>query len=148
MVSTFNTVDEMAPYAKNMKGKFNTSLDIVGVLDHEMMPDLNTLTGGGVMQTKSIKAEGFEALDKLSKALKNDKFSKLEINDATIKYSFKDGRVYTQPFDIEMGPVTGTMSGSNGFDQTLDNVMTLKVPSSELGAGDAMNQLNINMYNN
>jgi len=142
VVSTFNTVDEMAPYAKNMKGKFNTSLDIVGVLDHEMMPDLNTLTGGGVMQTKSIKAEGFEALDKLSKALKNDKFSKLEINDATIKYSFKDGRVYTQPFDIEMGPATGTMSGSNGFDQTMDNKMTLKVPSKELGAGDTMNQLN------
>ena len=142
VVSTFNTVDDMAPYAKNMKGKFNTSLNIDGVLDHEMMPDLNTLTGGGVMKTKSIKVEGFKALDKLSKLMKNDKFSKLEVNDATIKYSFKDGRVYTEPFDIKMGPVTGTMSGSNGFDQTMDNKMTLKVPSKELGAGDAMNQLN------
>ena len=142
VVSTFNTVEEMAPYAKNMKGRFNTSLNIDGVLDHEMMPDLNTLTGDGVMQTKSIKVEGFKALDKLSKLMKNDKFSKLEINDATIKYSFKDGRVYTEPFDIKMGPVTGTMSGSNGFDQTMDNKMTLKVPSKELGAGDAMSQLN------
>ncbi len=142
VVSTFNTVDDMAPYAKNMKGRFNTSLNIDGVLDHEMMPDLNTLTGGGVMKTKSIKVEGFKALDKLSKLMKNDKFSKLEINDATIKYSFKDGRVYTEPFDIKMGPVTGTMSGSNGFDQTMDNKMTLKVPSKELGAGDAMGQLN------
>ena len=142
VVNTFNTVNEMAPYAKNMKGRFNTSLNIYGVLDHEMMPDLNTLTGDGVMQTKSIKVEGVKALDKLSKLLKNDKFSKLEINDATIKYSFKDGRVYTIPFDIKMGPVTGTMSGSNGFDQTMDNKMTLKVPSKELGAGDAMNQLN------
>ena len=142
VVSTFNTVDEMAPYAKNMKGRFNTSLNIDGVLDQEMMPDLNTLIGDGVMQTKSIKVEGFKALDKLSKLMKNDKFSKLEINDATIKYSFKDGRVYTKPFDIKMGPVTGTMSGSNGFDQTMDNKMTLKVPSKELGAGDAMSQLN------
>ena len=142
VVNTFNTVNEMAPYAKNMKGRFNTSLNIYGVLDHEMMPDLNTLTGDGVMQTKSIKVEGVKALDKLSKLMKNDKFSKLEINDATIKYSFKDGRVYTIPFDIKMGPVTGTMSGSNGFDQTMDNKMTLKVPSKELGAGDAMNQLN------
>ncbi len=142
VVTTFNTIETMAPYAKNMKGSFNTSLIVNGVLDHEMMPDLNTLTGGGDMVTKSIKVEGLKSLDKLASALKNDKLNKLELKDAHIKYSFKDGRVYTEPFDIEMGPVTGTMSGSNGFDQTLDNLMTLKVPSSELGAGDAMNQLN------
>ncbi|PCI93884.1 MAG: hypothetical protein COB15_15435 [Flavobacteriales bacterium] len=142
VVATFNTVETMAPYAKSMKGKFNTSLKINGVLDHEMMPDLNTITGGGDMVTKSMKVEGFKALEQLASALKNDKLNKLELNDAHIKYSFKDGRVYTEPFDIKMGPVTGTMSGSNGFDQTMDNKMTLKVPSSELGAGDAMNQLN------
>jgi hypothetical protein len=142
VVTTFNTIETMAPYAKNMKGKFNTSLKVNGILDHEMMPDLNTLTGGGDMVTKSMKVEGFKALDKIASALKNDKLNKLELNDAHIKYSFKDGRVYTEPFDIKMGPVTGTMSGSNGFDQSLDNVMTLKVPSSELGAGDAMSKLN------
>jgi len=142
VVATFNTVEEMAPYAKNMKGKFNTSLDIEGVLDQEMMPDLNTLTGGGVMQTKSVKVEGMKAMDKLADLLKNDKFRKLEVNDTRIKYNFKDGRVYTEPFDIKMGPVTGTMSGSNGFDQTMDNKMTLKVPSSLLGAGDAVGKLN------
>jgi hypothetical protein len=142
VTSTFNTIDEMAPYAKNMKGRFNTSLKVDGVLDQEMMPDLNTITGNGDMLTKSMKIDDFKALDKLAEALKNDKFKKLEINDTKIKYSFKDGRVYTEPFDIEMGPITGTMSGSNGFDQTMDNVMTLKVPSSELGAGDAVNKLN------
>jgi vacuolar-type H+-ATPase subunit H len=142
VVTTFNTIETMAPYAKSMKGKFNTSLKVNGVLDHEMMPDLNTLTGGGDMVTKSIKVEGLKSLDKLASALKNDKLNKLELNDAHIKFKFKDGRVYTEPFDIKMGPATGKMSGSNGFDQTLDNVMTLKIPSSELGAGDAMNTLN------
>lgn len=142
VTNTFTTVSEMAPYAKNMKGRFNTSLTIDGVLDQEMMPDLTTLTGNGIMQTKSIKVEGFKALDKLSTALKNDKFSKLEINNTQVKYNFKDGRVNTEPFEIKMGPVTGEMSGSNGFDQTMDNTMTLKVPSDELGAGDAVNKLN------
>lgn len=142
VVTTFNTIEEMAPYAKNMTGRFNTSLNVDGVLDQEMMPDLNTITGNGDMLTKSIKVEDFKALNKLSELLKNDKFKKLEIDDTHIKYSFKEGRVYTEPFDIKMGPVTGTMSGSNGFDQTMDNKMTLKVPSSELGAGEAFNKLN------
>ncbi len=142
VTSTFNTIDEMAPYAKNMKGRFNTSLVVNGVLDQEMMPDLNTMTGNGDMLTKSMKVEDFKALNKLGEILKNDKFTKLEIDDTRIKYTFKDGRVHTEPFDIKMGPITGTMSGSNGFDQTMDNVMTLKVPSSELGAGDAVGKLN------
>jgi hypothetical protein len=142
VTSTFNTINEMAPYAKNMKGRFNTSLKVDGVLDQEMMPDLNTMTGNGDMLTKSMKIDDFKALDKLADALKNDKFSKLEIDDTHIKYHFKDGRVHTEPFDIKMGPITGTMHGSNGFDQTMDNVMTLKVPSEELGAGDAVNKLN------
>ena len=142
VTSTFNTIDEMAPYAKNMKGRFNTSLEVDGILDQEMMPDLNTITGNGDMQTKSMKIDDFKALNKLADVLKNDKFSKLEIDDTHIKYRFKDGRVHTEPFDIKMGPITGTMHGSNGFDQTMDNVMTLKVPSEELGAGDAVNKLN------
>jgi hypothetical protein len=142
VTSTFNTIDEMAPYAKNMKGRFNTSLQVDGVLDQEMMPDLNTITGNGDMLTKSMKIDDFKALNKLADLLKNDKFSKLEIDDTHIKYRFKDGRVHTEPFDIKMGTITGTMSGSNGFDQTMDNVMTLKVPSEELGAGDAVNKLN------
>jgi len=120
VTSTFTSISEMAPYAKNMKGKFNTSIVVDGILDQEMMPDLTTLTGNGVMQTKNIKVEGFKALDKLSEVLKNDEFSKLEINNTKVKYSFKDGRVYTEPFDVEMGPVTGQMSGSNGFDQTME----------------------------
>lgn len=142
VVKTFNTIDEMAPYAKSMKGRFNTSLKVAGVLDHEMMPDLNSLTGNGDMLTKSVRVEDFKALNKLGDILKNDNFKSLEIDDTHILYSFKDGRVTFKPFDIKMGSVTGTMSGSNGFDETLDNKLTLKVPSKELGAGDAVNKLN------
>jgi hypothetical protein len=142
VVKTFNTVVEMAPYAKNMKGRFNTSIDVQGTLDKEMMPDLNSLVGKGDMMTKSLKVEDFKALNKLSEILKNDNFKSMDINDTEVKYHFKDGRVHTEPFDIKLGPATGTMSGSNGFDQSMDNKMTLKVPSKELGAGDAVNKLN------
>jgi len=142
VTSTFNTIEEMAPYAKSMKGRFNTSIVVNGTLDHEMMPDLNTLTGKGDMLTKNIKMEDYKALNQLADILDNDKFRSLSINDTKLKYHFKDGRVHTEPFDIKMGNVTGTMSGSNGFDQTMDNKMALKIPSKDLGATDAVNKLN------
>lgn len=142
VVATFNTIEEMAPYAKSAKGRFNTSLVVEGFLDKEMMPDMNSLTGNGDMVTKNIKMEDVSAMNKLADALKNENLRTLEVNDAKLKYAFKDGRVNIEPFDVKMGKTVGTMSGSNGFDQTIDYKMTLKVPSSELGAGDAVNKLN------
>lgn len=142
VVSTFNTIETMAPYAKNAKGRFNTSMIVSGVLDKEMMPDMNSLTGNGDMLTKNIKVEDVKAMNQLADALKNDNLRVLEVNDANIKYAFKDGRVTIEPFDVKLGKTTGTMSGSNGFDQTIDYKMTLKTPTKELGAGDALNKLN------
>lgn len=141
VVSTFNTIEEMAPYAKNAKGRFNTSMIVSGVLDKEMMPDMNSLTGNGDMVTKNIKVEDVKAMNQLADVLKNDNLRVLEVNDAKIKYAFKDGRVTIEPFDVKLGKTTGTMSGSNGFDQTMDYKMTLKTPTKELGAGDALNKL-------
>jgi len=142
VTTTFNTIETMAPYSKNMKGRFNTSLNVNGVLDSEMMPDLNSLTGNGDMLTKNVKVEDFKALNKLSELLKNDQLKALSINDTRVTYEFKDGRVYVKPFDVKLGPVTGTMSGSNGFDQTMDNKMTLKIPSKDLAGGAAVDNLN------
>lgn len=141
VVSTFNTIEEMAPYAKNAKGRFNSSLKLEGILDKEMMPDMNSLTGNGDMLTKNIKVEDVKAMNQLADVLKNDNLRVLEVNDANIKYAFKDGRVNIEPFDVKLGKTTGTMSGSNGFDQTIDYKMTLKTPTKELGAGDALNKL-------
>ncbi len=142
VVSTFNTIETMAPYAKNAKGRFNTSMIVSGVLDKEMMPDMNSLTGNGDMLTKNIKVEDVKAMNQLADALKNESLRVLEVNDANIKYAFKNGRVTIEPFDVKLGKTTGTMSGSNGFDQTIDYKMTLKTPTKELGAGDALNKLN------
>ena len=142
VVKTFNTIEEMAPVSKYSKGRFNTSLKVTGNLDEEMMPDLNTLTGNGDMLTKSVKVEGFKALDRLAGALKNDKLKTLTVDDTHIKYEFKEGRVYVEPFNVKLGKATGTMSGSNGFDQSIDYKMTLKVPTADMGAGEAVNKLN------
>lgn len=142
VTTTFATVEEMAPMSKYANGSFNTALKFDGTLDQEMMPDLMSLSGNGSMITNNVKVEGFPAMEKLGTILKNDKLKTLAINDTRVNYEFKDGRVFVEPFDVKLGKSTGTISGSNGFDQTLDYIMKLKVPSTELGAGEALNKLN------
>lgn len=141
VASSFEAVTEMAPITKNCTGKFSTTMKINGVLNDKMEPDLNTLNGGGTMKTQNIEVVDFKPMVKLANVLKNDKLKKIDLGNTNIKYEIRDGRVYTEPFDVKMGNTTGTMSGSNGLDQTIDYTMALKIPSKELGAGDAVNKL-------
>jgi hypothetical protein len=142
VATTFNSITEMAPIVKNCKGKFGTKLAINGVFNEQMEPNLNTLNGNGNMKTKNMQVVDFKAMNKLADVLKNEKLRKIDINDVNISYQIKDGRVYTDPFDVKMGNTKGTMSGSSGLDQTIDYKMALKIPSKDLGVSAAMDKMN------
>lgn len=142
VATTFNSITEMAPIVKNCKGKFGTKLEINGVFDEKMEPNLNTLNGNGNMKTKNMQIVDFKAMNKLADVLKNEKLRKIDINDVNISYQIKDGRVHTDPFDVKMGNTKGTMSGSSGIDQTIDYTMALKIPSKDLGVSAAMDKMN------
>jgi len=134
---TFNTVQKLAPIAESSKGAFSTNLKFVCVLDQKMEPIMNTLTGGGKLKTHSVILDGSTTLKKAAKVLKNDKYSTLKLEDVNISYAFRDGRVYVEPFDIKWADSKANVSGSNGFDMTLDYLVKMEVPSKDLGSAFA-----------
>jgi hypothetical protein len=93
------------------------------------------MNGGGTFVTDQITIEGSTAINKLADQLKNDKYKKLTFTDMNITYEFRDGRLYVEPFDIKIANSKATVSGSNGFDETLDYVMDMTIPTSEFGGG-------------
>ena len=104
-------------------------------LDQNMEPLLNTMTGGGTFVTDQITIEGSTAINKLADKLKNDKYKKLTFTDMHLSYEFRDGRMYVEPFEVKLGKSKATIAGSNGFDETLDYVMDMTIPTSEFGRG-------------
>lgn len=139
--ATFNTIDKIAPIASKCTGKFSTDMQFKAKLNDKMEPQMNTLTGGGHMQTKSVYVEGFEPLNKLAEKLKISKLSKQTINDVNVSYEFRDGRVWVDDYDIKIANYKTTIGGSTGFDQSLDYKVDMAVPRSEFGA-TANNVLN------
>lgn len=131
---TFNTVQKLAPITESCVGKFSTSLKFVAELDEHMNPDLNTLTGGGRVTTNEVFIEGSETIDKLADLLNNDKYKRMKIEDVNATYEFIDGRLHVKPFEVKVEKSTATVYGSNGFDETLDYTLDMKVPTSELGS--------------
>jgi hypothetical protein len=140
---TFNTVKKLAPIGKYAKGKFGTQLKFVTTLDEHMSPLLNTLTGGGKLQTKNVVVEGFEPINKLADALKQDKYKRLVLENINASYKFVNGRVVVDEMPVKIGNMSALVKGSTGFDQTIDYAWKMEIPRAELGSqlNDAANSL-------
>ncbi len=133
--NAFNTVQKLAPVGKYAKGKFTATLNnLVGSLNPKMEPDLNTLSGGGVLKTKAVTVEGFEPFAKLGDALKNDNLKKMDFSDVNLKYAFKDGRIHVEPFKTKIKTILTEIVGSSGFDQSIDYKWDMEMPTKNLGS--------------
>jgi vacuolar-type H+-ATPase subunit H len=131
---TFNTVQKLAPIAKYAKGKFGTQLKFAATLDEHMEPVLPTLTGGGKLQTKNVVVEGFEPINKLADALKQEKYKRIAFENVNASYKFVNGRVEVDEMPIKSGNIAGFVKGSTGFDQTIDYTWKLEIPRAEFGS--------------
>ena len=96
------------------------------------------MNGGGDLQTHMVKISDSETLNKVADALKKEDLRTLVLNDINITYEFREGRVWVEPFDMKLGDLNANVSGSNGFDQTLDYLIKTAIPMDALGAGAAM----------
>lgn len=134
---TFNSVQKMAPIAESARGSFSTTLDFACELDSIMEPIYPNINGGGKLKTSNVVVDGSNALKKAAEVLKNDDFAKMKLDDVDITYEFKDGRVYVKPFDMKWANSKANVSGSHGFDLTMDYLVKMEVPSKMLGGAVA-----------
>ncbi len=132
MASTFNTIEKLAPIASSCTGRFSTDLTMECRLDQSMIPVESSMTGGGSLQTGSVYIEKFEPLNKLAGELGIERLAKQTIKDVNLTYRFENGRVETDPFEVKLDGMPATLSGSTGFDQSIDYEARMDVPMSKL----------------
>ncbi len=140
---TFNAVEKMAPIASKCTGKFSSVFDFNSKLDKLMSPVYNTITGDGYVASKSIFIEGFEPLNKLAKELKIPKLAKQNISDVKVFFTFKDGKVFVEDYDVKISNYKTTIGGNTAFTGDIDYDIAMAVPRSEFGgqANDVLNSL-------
>ena len=130
---TFNTVEKMAPIAKEAKGKFSTSLKFDSQLDENMDPVYPSINGGGDLLVKDLMIENNDLFNKVADALKNDKYRKMRAENLKIKYQFNDGKLFVKPFDLKLGTSSAKVSGWTSFEQQMEYLFEFKIPRSEFG---------------
>jgi len=130
---TFNTVQKLAPIAENASGKFSSELTLNTDLNEKMEPIYQSMNGAGRLTTKTVVIENVKSINKLADAIKYDKLKKMELNNINISFSFAEGKINVEPFDIKLGNFKSTIQGFTSFDQSIDYVMNIEVPRKELG---------------
>ncbi|HEU4988861.1 MAG TPA: AsmA-like C-terminal region-containing protein [Gemmatimonadaceae bacterium] len=132
--SSLLTVQRLAPIARYARGRFTSTLSLSGPLAADMMPVFTKLTGQGSMQTGTIAIDSFPPLTKLADAIHVEQLRNPALQALLAKFNIDRGRLYVKPFDVKVGDMAMTVSGSNGIDQTLDYTLALALPTSMLGS--------------
>lgn len=132
-MKTFATMGKMAPIAEKASGSFSTKFKINTLLDKTMGPVTNSMKGGGNLSTSKLVIENSETLNKLADAIKYEKLKKLSLDKLNIAFLIADGKVITSPFDIKIDNAKAKVSGSTGFDETIDYLMKMEIPRKDIG---------------
>ena len=132
--ATLTTVQRLAPVAKYASGRFSSELRLTGPLEQNMMPVFAALTGTGSLQTSNLAIRDFPPLERLASATKLAILQDPTMRTITSQFEIRDGRFRTRPFTAQLGPVTMNVAGSNGFDQSLDYDLGIRLPREVIGA--------------
>ncbi|MGS2727580.1 AsmA family protein [Psychroserpens sp. BH13MA-6] len=134
-------LQNLAPIAKALQGKLNTMISLQGTLDSEFTPNLSTISGDALAEllTTSISQNEASILSKLTGALNFIDFDKINLNDIKTQFQFANGLVKVKPFNLKYEDINIVVSGSHGFDKTMNYEAVFEVPAKYLGS--QVNQL-------
>lgn len=138
---TFETVQSYVPIAKRVSGKFSTDINVTGLLGEDMMPLMDAINLKGLVDIAQANLEGGDFMQKLSAvaALKTgatgESRDNISLKDVLIKTEIKDGRMYVEPFELNVKGQKAVLGGNNTLDGKLNYSMLLKdIPTGAVGA--------------
>ncbi|WP_431158897.1 AsmA-like C-terminal region-containing protein [Winogradskyella poriferorum] len=125
----------LAPIAKVVEGKLNSTVSVSGLLDENFAPDLGTISGDALAEilTSNINVSNSPLLSNLDSKLDFIDFNELQ-KDIKTKLDFKDGQVAVKPFTINYKDIPIEISGSHGFDKSMNYNTVFQVPAKYLGS--------------
>jgi AsmA-like C-terminal region len=129
-------LQNLAPIAKFLQGKLNTTIALSGDLTKDFTPNLSTITGNALAELlgSGVSSSQSPLLSKLGGALSFVDFNKLDLKDLKTKIEFANGKVSVKPFQVKYQDIVIDVSGSHGFDKAIGYNAVFNVPAKYLGS--------------
>ncbi len=129
----FNTVKKLAPIAEHMEGSCNATFKLNTPLTNHMQPVMSKVNANGSVFVNSAQINQIAVLDKLAEQFKNPALNQIGVSKVGIAFQVKDGKVFTQPFELKFANKVMKVSGYTSIDQQIDYTGNLLLTKSELG---------------
>jgi hypothetical protein len=133
---TFAIIQTYFPIAKNIDGNISTDFKINGLLDQEMMPDMNTVAGAGLLNLANGTLQNSKILKGVGSLTGSSSLSseKVNLKDVLMSVTIENGLVTVKPFDLTMAGYKSTLSGTSSLTGGLDFDLKMDVPAGKLGS--------------
>lgn len=131
--SASSLVQTYAPIAGLVNGKFSTDFKISGELLQDMSPNLNTVSGAGLVKIAQAAVKDSKLVSGITSLTKLDDTDQVTLKDVLMSASIDNGRLSVKPFDAQIGSYKSTIAGSTGIDGSLDYTVKMDVPAGKLG---------------
>ncbi len=130
---SFSIVKTFAPIAGLVNGKFSTDFKIDGELLKNMMPNMATVDGAGLIKIAQASLKDSKILSGITALTKLDDANEVTLKDVLMSASIVDGKLSVKPFDVSFGNYKTTVAGSSQLDGTIDYRLKMDVPAGKLG---------------
>jgi hypothetical protein len=132
--NTFNTIKMLAPTAKGISGKVGVKLNYSSLLGKDFMPRIQTISGGGKLQSDEVTLIESAVYKNMKEVLKLGSNYSNTFKDLNISFKVNNGRIYVSPFNTKVGNIKMNISGDQGIDQTINYIIKTEIPRSDLGS--------------
>ena len=129
-----NSFKLLAPIAKFIEGKLNSTLEMKGPLGKDMMPILEKITANGFLETLNSKIDGFIPFEKLGDKLGISSLKSLSLENTKNWFTIEDGAVKLEPSSREFEGMKFNYSGKHYVDQNIDYTIKAEIPREKLKA--------------
>lgn len=139
IASAFNgmgMLQKIAPIIDAFSGRFDTELDISGLLGNDFMPNLAKLTGDAFanLQVDKVDASQSKFLSLAENKLDFLDFDKIDLKDLQTKVTFENSTVNVKPFTMKVKGIPLTIGGSHSFDNQMNYNLSFDLPAKYLGS--------------
>jgi hypothetical protein len=133
--SNLEMLKSIAPIAKTIEGKINSTISISGNLNEDMTPDLKTISGDllGQLLNTSLSAGTSKVLGAIGDKVSFLDVNKLNLDNIQTVIGFKNGEVSVKPFKLNYQDIGIEIAGKHRFDKTMSYDIVFDLPVKYLG---------------
>lgn len=131
--NSFSFIRQSLPIALNCQGQVSSDMKFSAKMDPNMNVVMNSVNGGGFLESKGVLINDNPAMEQLADVLKNDELSRLSINYLKINFKLENGDIIVEPFTTSLAGNPTTIYGRQSVEGQLDYTISANVNRKYFG---------------